>query len=149
MTEPNSAPRSIDQSIPIALIRAREAVMTHFRPLLANRGYTEQQWRVLRVLGEHGPLEPTQLAAKSALLMPSLTRILKSLEEDGTISRAIDNNDRRRSTAAITPKAARAMAAAVESTEAAYYEIESQFGAENMKQLLDLLAKLSEVGRQD
>ena len=44
--------RSIRRSVPIALIRAREAVMAHFRPLLAQRGYTEQQWRVLRVL-EH------------------------------------------------------------------------------------------------
>ena len=50
----NKPMRSIERSIPIALLRAREAVMAHFRPLLADRGYTEQQWRVLRILNEYG-----------------------------------------------------------------------------------------------
>ena len=37
--------------LPIALMRAREQVMAPIRNMLADSGITEQQWRVLRVLG--------------------------------------------------------------------------------------------------
>ena len=137
--------RSIRQSVPIALIRAREAVMAHFRPLLAQRGYTEQQWRVLRVLDEFGPLDPTQLADKAALLMPSLTRILKTLERGGAVIRKRDPDDGRRALIQISPKATKAIETATASSNAAYRDIEEQFGSENMKELLVLLERLSRI----
>ena len=37
------------KSLPIAMLRAREAIMLSFRPVLAKHGFTEQQWRVLKV----------------------------------------------------------------------------------------------------
>ena len=40
------------KSLTITLLRAREALMMSFRPMLAKHNFTEQQWRVLRVLGE-------------------------------------------------------------------------------------------------
>ena len=54
--------RETSRSLPIALLRARDAVMSRFRPMLQERGFTEQQWRVLRVLDEGGPLDPTEIA---------------------------------------------------------------------------------------
>ena len=45
-------PLDTRRSLPIALLRARETVMHRFRPLLASHDLTEQQWRVIRVLGE-------------------------------------------------------------------------------------------------
>ena len=50
------------RSLPIALLRARETLMSRFRPLLAAHNVTEQQWRVLRVLYEAGPLNATQIS---------------------------------------------------------------------------------------
>ena len=44
--------RTFSQSLPMALLRAREAVMRRFRPGLRCHGVTEQQWRVLRALAE-------------------------------------------------------------------------------------------------
>ena len=44
------------------MLRAREAIMISFRPILAKHGFTEQQWRVLRVLGEKGPSDAGQVA---------------------------------------------------------------------------------------
>ena len=61
-----------------------------------NVGVTEQQWRVLRVLQEEGPQEPTLIAERACLLLPSLTRILKKLEDKNLILRRIDLNDSRR-----------------------------------------------------
>ena len=139
------AARPTVAAVPIALIRAREAVMTHFRPLLAERGYTEQQWRVLRVLDEFGPVDPTQLAQRSALLMPSLTRILKTLEERGDVERGGDPSDGRRSLVRVTAKARATIAQAAASTEAAYAQIERQFGAAKMATLLQLLDELARI----
>jgi hypothetical protein len=42
--------RSFARSLPMALLKAREAVMVRFRPSLRAHGLTEQQWRVLRIM---------------------------------------------------------------------------------------------------
>src|SRR6266849_5130597 len=42
--------REFSRSLPMSLLRAREAVMRHFRPSLRDHGLTEQQWRILRAL---------------------------------------------------------------------------------------------------
>ena len=76
--------------------RAREAIMLSFRPVLAKHGFTEQQWRVLRVLGEKGTSDAGQVAFEACILAPSLSRIIGKLEKDNYISRFIDANDGRR-----------------------------------------------------
>ena len=42
--------RNVSRSLPVALLRTREAVMRQFRPVLRSVDLTEQQWRVLRAL---------------------------------------------------------------------------------------------------
>ncbi len=142
---PENIPRPVKLSMPIALSRAREAVMVHFRPLLAQRGYTEQQWRVLRVLNEQGPLDATSLAHHAALLLPSLTRILKVLEEKNAISREIDPFDSRRTTISLEHSLKSYIDSEMEKTEAVYQDIIRQFGEANTVELLLLLEKLSEI----
>ena len=56
--------REFDRSLPMALLRAREAVMARFRPLFRLHGVTEQQWRVLRALRDY--LEQSRRAAYHA-----------------------------------------------------------------------------------
>ena len=51
-----SAPRLSHRNLPLLLLQAREAVFARFRPLLNAVGLTEQQWRVVRALLDHGPL---------------------------------------------------------------------------------------------
>src|SRR5215475_8660907 len=77
--------RGFSQSLPMALLRAREAVMRRFRPALRAHGVTEQQWRILRALAHSGPLEVTALAEATFLLAPSLSRIVPDLEARGLI----------------------------------------------------------------
>jgi len=141
----SKTPERIGRNVPVALQRAREAVMGYFRPLLAERGYTEQQWRVLRMLDDEGPMDASLLSDKTVLLMPSLTRILKSLEEQGAIERKRDSEDKRRTLISLTEKSRAAIAAAAPSTIAAYEDIEAQFGAEKMDLLLELLDELAQV----
>src|SRR5438045_2920852 len=84
------------RSLTIGLLRAREAVMSHFRPILASHNVTEQQWRVIRVLWEEGTLDASEVADKASILAPSLTRMIRSLEERGFIAKHKDKADGRR-----------------------------------------------------
>ena len=54
--------REFSRSLPMSLLRAREAVMRHFRPSLRDHGLTEQQWRILRALASIDAIEVTELA---------------------------------------------------------------------------------------
>ena len=72
--------RPLAQSLPLKLLRAREAVMERFRPHLAAHDVTEQQWRVLRTLAETGEIDASTLAETACLLPPSLSRMLQDLE---------------------------------------------------------------------
>ena len=42
--------RSFEKSLPMALLRAREAVMRGFRRQLREHGLNEQEWRIIRAL---------------------------------------------------------------------------------------------------
>lgn len=119
--------------------------MAHFRPLLAERGYTEQQWRVLRVLNEWGALDATSLARHSALLLPSLTRILKILEEKKAITREVNPTDNRRSLIKLEETVRDYVDAEMKKTESVYEQIIGQFGETNTEDLLRLLGKLAEL----
>ena len=87
--------RDFSRSLPMALLRTREAVMRHFRPSLRRFDLTEQQWRVLRALSAVAEIEVTRLADATFLLAPSLSRILEDLDRRGLIRRRVSETDRR------------------------------------------------------
>ena len=136
---------SVQRSLPIALIRAREKVMGPIRAMLADVDVTEQQWRVLRVLDEMGPLDSTQLAEHSSLLLSSLTRIVQTLVDKGFVTRVTNPQDRRRQTVTITPEGRSVIVEnQARATEIAV-RIEAHMGREKLDALLDLLAELERL----
>src|SRR3954449_11991293 len=96
--------RDFSRSLPMSLLRAREAVMRQFRPSLRQHGLTEQQWRILRALATVDAIEVTELARVAFLLGPSLSRILRDLEARGLIEREPDMRDLRRGVLSISTK---------------------------------------------
>lgn len=134
------------RSLPIALIRAREGVMAPIREMLADSGITEQQWRVLRVLQENGALDATTLADRASLLVPSLTRISRSLQAKGLVTQTPFEADRRRQIIEITDAGAdiiaRNTARALEIVEG----FKEKLGEDDYELLLDLLARLRPRG---
>ena len=134
--------RAFSESLPMALLRAREAVMCLFRPGLRKHGVTEQQWRILRALAHRGPLEVTELAEATFLLAPSLSRILPDLENRGLVSRRQVDTDLRRSIVSLEPKGLKLIAAHAPYSEEMYAEIAERFGAERIDQLISLLQQL-------
>jgi len=135
-------PPSTRRSLPMALLRAREVIMSHFRPMLARHDITEQQWRVLRVLAESGPLEATELANRASILPPSLTRIIKAMEERQFITRNRVKDDGRRALLAISPDGLALIEELAPERVAIYDAIEKRYGAEQQERLLDMLESL-------
>lgn len=116
--------------------------MAHFRPMLARHNVTEQQWRVIRVLGEESPLDASEVAARASILAPSLTRIIKALEDRKFIIRGKFEDDGRRVLLAIAPPGMALIDEVQPERRAIYTAIEQRFGEKRVEELLDLLEVL-------
>lgn len=133
---------STARSLPIALMRAREKVMAPIRKMLADSGITEQQWRILRVLSEHGEQEASKLAELACLLLPSQTRIVQSMLEKGYVTRTPSKMDRRRQYVAITRKGQAIIDDNLAHAIAISENFRAALGAEKYELLLDCLEEL-------
>ncbi|MFZ1816242.1 MAG: homoprotocatechuate degradation operon regulator HpaR [Rhizobiaceae bacterium] len=133
------------RSLPIALLRARETIMIPIREMLQASGISEQQWRVLRVVDEAGEIEQSAIAQAACLQLPSLTRILRSMEGAGLVSRRTDEVDRRRTLVRISPAGKQLLASHRAHNAAIFTRLETAFGRERLDALLDLLDDLQQV----
>lgn len=122
------------------LLQAREAAMAHFRPMLRAHGLTEQQWRVLRVLAAEERLDTGELATRTMLLAPSLSRILQSLDAEGLIDKSWDASDQRRQFISLSKAGARRYENIGPQSESLYQSIEATFGRDKLNTLYELLA---------
>lgn len=134
--------RDFSRSLPMSLLKAREAVMHHFRPHLQFYGITEQQWRVLRALTTVESIEVMALADATFLLPPSLSRIVKDLEERRLIHRRTSEQDMRRGIISISEEGRRLIKLAGDHSEAIYAEITRRYGAEKLAELQRMLREL-------
>lgn len=134
--------RDFSRSLPMSLLRTREAVMRHFRASLRHFELTEQQWRVLRALSSVKETEINDLVRSTHLLAPSLSRILRDLDARGLIVRRAQESDLRRALIAISPTGVALMEQVAPLSEAIYAEITRRFGAERLAALQAMLGEL-------
>ena len=139
VTYPNTS-----KSLPIAMLRAREAMMLSFRPILTKHGFTEQQWRVLRVLGEKGSSDAGQVAFEACILAPSLSRIIFKLEKDNYISRFVDDKDGRRVNLTLTNLGEEILKKIAPDMDVVYKAIHNRYGEEKLTTLLEILGEVGE-----
>ncbi|MBP7775618.1 MAG: homoprotocatechuate degradation operon regulator HpaR [Acidobacteria bacterium] len=137
--------REFDRSLPMALLRAREAVMARFRPLLRLHGVTEQQWRVLRALSTTPKTNASALAAVTCLGLPSLSRILRTLDARGLIHRRTMATDLRTTMVSLSAAGTRLLRKAGAESEARYASLTSDVGDANMQRLYVLLEQVASV----
>ena len=139
----NRATPFVHRNLPRLLLQARETVMAHTRPRLREHGLSDQQWRVLRVLGEHAQasdgIETGRVAREAFLLGPSLTGVLARMERDGLIARARSAHDARRTVVRATEAGLAKVQALSHTIEAHYAWMEMQLGKDHLKALYDLL----------
>ncbi len=132
----------IHRNLPRLLLQARESVMGHTRPSLRAHGLSDQQWRVLRVLGEHAHdsgVETGRVAKEAFLLGPSLTGVLTRMERDGLIERQRCPQDARRTVVRATALGLAKVQALSRSIEAHYAWMEGQLGKTVLQDLYALL----------
>ena len=131
------------RNLPRLLLQAREAVMAHTRPSLREHGLSDQQWRVLRVLGEHAHctegVETGRVAKEAFLLGPSLTGVLTRMERAGLIARSRCAQDARRTVVRATPLGLSKVVQLSQAIEAHYEWMESELGKHKLAQLYQLL----------
>lgn len=145
--EPDYAMRELERSLPMVLLRAREASIGLFRPMLGENGLTEQQWRVLRALASTPvPMHAGELADTTFLLAPSLSRILATLENRSLITRQTAEHDRRRSIISLSDRGREVVARIAPCSESIYEQLEDRFGAERLEALIAELNALSDIG---
>jgi homoprotocatechuate degradation regulator HpaR len=130
------------RNLPRLLLQARESVMTHTRPSLREHGLSDQQWRVLRVLGEHGTVETGRVAREAYILGPSLTGVLSRMERDGLIRRERDPADQRRTVVEATAKGLKMVQRLSHTVESHYQWLEKSLGKQKLPQLYQLLDEL-------
>ena len=127
------------RNLPRLLLQARESVMAHTRPSLREHGLSDQQWRVLRVLGENGTVETGRVAREAYILGPSLTGVLARMERDGLIRRERDPADQRRTVVEATPKGQKLVEKLSRTVEAHYQWMEKSLGKRKLAELYGLL----------
>jgi homoprotocatechuate degradation regulator HpaR len=135
----------VHRNLPRLLLQARESVMTHTRPSLREHGLSDQQWRVLRVLGEHGTVETGRVAREAFILGPSLTGVLARMERDGLIRRERDSTDQRRTVVTATTKGMKLVDKLSHTVEAHYDWMEKSLGKQKLAQLYLLLDQVIEL----
>ncbi len=135
------------RNLPLLMLQARAHVIGQFRPLLNAHVITEQQWRIVRLLLDAGPLEPHEIGAQCRLSSPSLAGVLARMEEIGFVSRRRLAHDQRRVRVSLTPRGRALAARMAPRVEAIYARVEQLLGAESCQHLYraldEVIAKLS------
>ena len=144
--KPPGAPPLKHRNLPLMMLQAREHVIAHFRPILNAHGITEQQWRIVRLLLDTGPLEPHEIGELCRLSSPSLAGVLSRMENIGYVQRKRLANDQRRVRVSLTPRSRALASRMAPLIEAVYARLEVLLGkefAEDFYRVLDdLIVKL-------
>ncbi|HCY61593.1 MAG TPA: homoprotocatechuate degradation operon regulator HpaR [Oxalobacteraceae bacterium] len=133
-------PRITYRNLPQLLLKARDRLMSNFRPTLNRFGVTEQQWRILRALDEYEQLEPREICEMCQILSPSMAGVLARMEDLGLIRRNRLPEDQRRVMVRLADKGDKLIAEIAPLIDARYHEMEQAFG----KKVFDDLFKALE-----
>lgn len=134
------AHRITHRNLPQFFLKARELLMSHFRPILNHYGLTEQQWRILRALDEHAQLEPREICDLCQILSSSMAGILARMEEMGLVQRIRVEADQRRVLVSLAPKGDALIDEMAPLIELQYQYIEQAFG----RKIFDVLSSALE-----
>jgi homoprotocatechuate degradation regulator HpaR len=134
--------RDLTHSLPMALLRTREAVVQRFRTVLSRHGLTEQQWRILRALDGRDGLEVSLLAEQCRILLPSMTGILRRMESRGLVRRDANQADGRSTLVRLTEASQALLEQIKPEVVEVYKEIERILGKRKLEQLYALLEEL-------
>lgn len=125
------------RNLPQLFLKGRECLMSHFRPILNHFGLTDQQWRILRALDEHGQLEPHEICSQCQILSSSMAGVLARMEEIELIQRSRVSEDQRRVVVRLAPKGDQLISEIAPLIDLQYQHIEQACGRSLMDNLFN------------
>ncbi|SMF62530.1 homoprotocatechuate degradation operon regulator, HpaR [Alteromonadaceae bacterium Bs31] len=137
-----------NENLPLLLLKARENSIAYVRPVLAEFGLTEQQWRVIRTLKREAEMNAQDLALESCILSPSLSRILNRLETDKVIIKKVDSSDQRALNIRLSAKGNRLHDRIAPKVDKQYKLLYQAVGKDTISNLVSLLEEFSSRGQQ-
>lgn len=132
------------RNLPMLLLQTREQIITHFRPILNHHGITEQQWRIMRALHEKQSMEPRELCRFCQILSPSLTGILKRMEEMCLVEKKGIPGDKRRLKISLTIEGEQLIEKISPLISEQYRYLEEAYGPQVFDQLQKILELFTE-----
>ncbi|WP_045856932.1 homoprotocatechuate degradation operon regulator HpaR [Teredinibacter purpureus] len=136
-----------NENLSLLLLKARENSVSYVRPILAEVGLTEQQWRVIRTLKRDGEMNAQDLAGESCILSPSLSRILNRLENEKVILKKVDSKDQRALNIKLSAKGSRLHDRVAPKIEKQYKVLTQAVGKDTVSKLIVLLETFSSRGK--
>lgn len=106
-SNPSAPDRELATHLRLAITRSARRLRQ-----AAGTGLSPSQAAALASIERHGPLTPSELAARERVQRPTVTRLLDRLAAAGLVERAADPADRRSSLVSITPEGRALLAAA-------------------------------------
>lgn len=128
-----------------ALRRITRAIDLHSRHLSTTYGLTGPQLVCLRVIGDHGPVSPSQLAREVALSQATITGILDRLASRGLITRSRISADRRVVSVSITENGLSLIKAAPSPLQERFLKGFSALSGEERASIRDTLNRLVQL----
>lgn len=113
---------------------------------LAQEGVRRQHYTVLTSLAEQGPASQATLGRRLWIDRSDLHAILNELESDGLLTRAPDDQDRRRNVVAVTARGTTTLRRLDKRVDAAQRALLSPLSASDGRELRRLLGQLVDGG---
>lgn len=132
-------PRVSHHNLPQRLLKARECLMGHFRPILNHFGLTEQQWRILRLLDEYGQLEPHEICDQCQFHSASMAGMLSRMEDLQLIQRNRVEGDLRRVSVRLATQGDQLISKMAPLIDAQYLLMEEALGKDMLENLFNTL----------
>jgi len=134
-------------NLPYLFLKARESLMEHFRPIMNHFGLTEQQWRVLRALDEHGQMEPREICQMCQFSSPSMAGILSRMEEVDLIKRSRIKGDQRRVLIHLSKRGTNVLSEIAPLIDLQYSYFEQSCGKQIFDDLFKVLEEFTELAK--
>jgi homoprotocatechuate degradation regulator HpaR len=142
---------AFNKTLPMLLLATRDALTQRFRHLNQAFGLTEQQWRVIRALGEVPSLEIHALSATCRIHAASLSRILPKLDRAGLIARA-KAADQRCVIVSLMPRGRKLIEDVAPESSRVYQQLARDIGPERLERMYvmleEFIALLDTKGRR-
>ncbi|MEM5518194.1 MarR family transcriptional regulator [Henriciella sp. AS95] len=148
--QPTDTTLSLDSFLPYRLSVLSNAVSRKIADMYEREfDISIWQWRILAVLGESEGLTSTEVAARTLMDKPAVSRATAALLDRGLISRTSDTTDRRKAALRMTRKGRDVYDAIIPRALAYERDLMSALSAEEAATLHALLTRLSHIASPD